>query len=179
MAKAWYVVHTYSGYENKAMRALMDRIKLYSLEERFGQVLVPTEDVVEVKNGQKRTTSRKFFPGYILVEMELDNQTWHLVKETPKITGFVGGEFGRKPIQMPEAEVQRITKRQAAEEEKPKVVLSFERGEEVRVIDGPLAPVSGKVDAVNTERGRIRVIVNIFGRPTPVELEFHQVEKAA
>lgn len=177
MAKAWYVVHTYSGFENKAKRALEERIKLYKLGDRFGQVLVPTEDVVEVKNGQKRTTSRKFYPGYILVEMELDNQTWHLVKETPKVTGFVGGEFGRKPIQMPEEEVQRITRRIAGEEVGPKVVLSFERGEDVRVIDGPLAPVVGKVDAVNTERSRIRVIVNIFGRPTPVELEFHQVEK--
>lgn len=179
MAKAWYVVHTYSGYENKAKLALEERIELYKLQERFGRVLVPTEDVVEVKNGQKRTTSRKFYPGYILVEMDLDNQTWHLVKETPKITGFVGGEFGRKPIQMPEVEVQRILKQPTVEEEKPKVVLSFERGEEVKVIDGPLAPVTGKIDAVNTERGRVRVIVNIFGRPTSVELEFHQIKKLA
>jgi transcriptional antiterminator NusG len=179
MAKAWYVVHTYSGFENKAKRALEERIKLYKLEERFGQVLVPTEDVVEVKNGQKRTTSRKFYPGYILVEMELDNQSWHLVKETTMVTGFVGGEFGRKPIQMPEEEVQRITRRIAGEETNVKVVVSFSRGEDVRVIDGPLAPIVGKIDAVNTERARIRVIVNIFGRPTPVELEFHQVEKVA
>jgi len=179
MAKAWYVIHTYAGYENKAKIALQERIKLYSLEDRFGKILVPTEEVVEVKNGQKRTTSRKFYPGYILVEMDLDNQTWHLVKETPKITGFVGGEFGRKPIQMPEEEVQRITRQAPPEQEKPKVILSFERGEEVRVIDGPLAPVAGKIDAVNTERSRIRVIVNLFGRPTPVELEFHQVEKIA
>lgn len=177
MAKAWYVVHTYSGFENKAKRALEERIKLYSLGERFGQVLVPTEDVVEVKNGQKRTTSRKFYPGYILVEMELDNQTWHLVKETPKVTGFVGGEFGRKPIQMPAEEVSRITRRIAGEEVPAKVVLNFEKGEEVRVIDGPLAPVLGRVEVVNAERARVRVVVQIFGRPTPVELEFYQVEK--
>lgn len=177
MAKAWYVVHTYSGFENKAKRALEDRIKLYGLERRFGQVLVPTEDVVEVKNGQKRTTARKFYPGYILVEMELDNQTWHVVKETPRITGFVGGELGRKPIQMPDDEVQRIKGRMAGEQVAPKHVATFERGEEIRVVDGPLAPLTGKVDDVNTERGRLRVIVNIFGRPTPVELEFHQVEK--
>jgi len=179
MAKAWYVVHTYSGFENKAKHALEERIKLYSMGDRFGQVLVPTEDVVEVKNGQKRTTARKFYPGYILVEMELDNQTWHLVKETPKITGFVGGELGRKPIQMPKTEVDRILGRLAGEEPKPNVVLNFERGEDVKVIDGPLAPLIGKVDVVNNERNRIRVIVNIFGRPTPVELEFHQVEKLA
>jgi transcriptional antiterminator NusG len=147
--------------------------------DRFGQVLVPTEEVVEVKNGQKRTTSRKFYPGYILVEVELDNQTWHLVKSTPKVTGFVGGEFGRKPIQMPEEEVNRITRRIAGGEVAPKPVVNFERGEQVRVVDGPLSPVVGKVDAVHTERRRIRVIVNIFGRPTPVELEFHQVEKVA
>ena len=177
MAKAWYVVHTYSGFEKKAKKALEERIKVHSMGDRFGQVLVPTEDVVEVKNGQKRTTSRNFYPVYILVEVELDKETWHLVKETPKVTGFVGGEFGRKPIPMSEAEVQRITRRIAGEEVAPKVILNFERGEDVRVIDGPLAPVVGRVDAVNTERGRIRVIVNIFGRPTPVELEFHQVEK--
>lgn len=180
MAKAWYVVHTYSGFENKAKLALEERIRQHSLGERFGQVLIPTEEVVEHKNGQKKSSTRKFFPGYILVEMELDNQTWSLVKDTPRITGFVGGEFGRKPIRMPDEEVARITRRIAGEEAPPKrVVTNFEKNEEVRVIEGPLAPIIGKVDLVNSERGRLRVIVNIFGRPTPVDLEFHQVEKVS
>jgi len=175
MSKAWYVVHTYSGFENKAKLALEERIKLHKLAERFGQVLVPTEEVVEVKNGQKKTTTRKFFPGYILVEMEMDNQTWHCVKETPKVTGFVGP--GRNPPAMPEEEVRRITARLGGEELKPKLAVNFERGEDVRVIDGPLAPVVGKVEEVNSARGRLRVTVTIFGRPTSVELDFTQVEK--
>jgi transcriptional antiterminator NusG len=173
--KAWYVVHTYSGFENKARQALEERIKLFGLADRFGQILVPTEKVVEVKNGQKKESNRKFFPGYILVEMEMDNQTWHVVKETPKVTGFVGA--GRNPPPMPEAEVQRITQQIGGEEIKPKLALTFERGEDVRVIDGPLAPVVGKVEEVNTGRGRLRVSVTIFGRPTSVELDFAQVEK--
>ena len=177
--KRWYVVHAYSGMEKAVERNIKERIVREGMQDKFGRILVPMEEVVEVKNGQKRTTSRKFYPGYILVEVELDNQTWHLVKSTPKVTGFVGGEFGRKPIQMPEEEVNRITRRIAGGEVAPKPVVNFERGEEVRVVDGPLAPVVGKVDAVHTERRRIRVIVNIFGRPTPVELEFHQVEKVA
>jgi transcriptional antiterminator NusG len=176
MAKQWFVVHTYSGFENKAKLALEERIKQFGLVERFGQVLVPTEEVVEVKNGQKRTSTRKFFPGYILVEMEMDNQTWHVVKETPKITGFVGD--ARRPTPMPEAEVLRITHRLGVEEPRPKLAQSFSRGEDVRVIDGPLAPIVGKVEEVNSARGRVRVSVTIFGRPTSVELEFTQVEKA-
>lgn len=175
MAKAWYVVHTYSGFENKAKQALEERIKLFGLASRFGQVLVPTEEVVEVKNGQKKTTTRKFFPGYILVEMEMDNQTWHVVKETPKVTGFVGG--GRQPPKLPDDEVARLTNRMQGEEPRPKIALSFERGEDVRVVDGPLAPVVGKVEEVNAARGRLRVSVTIFGRPTSVELDFSQVEK--
>ncbi|MBM4365883.1 MAG: transcription termination/antitermination protein NusG [Deltaproteobacteria bacterium] len=175
MSKAWYVVHTYSGFENKAKQALEERIKLYGLGPRFGQVLVPTEEVVEVKNGQKKTTTRKFFPGYILVEMEMDNQTWHVVKETPKVTGFVGQ--GRNPPPMRDEEVKRITARIGGEEQKPKLAVNFERGEEVRVVDGPLAPVVGKVEEVNSARGRLRVTVTIFGRPTSVELDFTQVEK--
>lgn len=175
MSKAWYVVHTYSCFENKAKQALEERIKLYGLGPRFGQVLVPTEEVVEVKNGQKKTTTRKFFPGYILVEMEMDNQTWHVVKETPKVTGFVGQ--GRNPPPMREEEVKRITARIGGEEQKPKLAVNFERGEEVRVVDGPLAPVVGKVEEVNSARGRLRVTVTIFGRPTSVELDFTQIEK--
>ena len=177
MSKAWYVVHTYSGFENKAKQALEERIKLYGLVERFGQVLVPTEEVVEVKNGQKKTTTRKFFPGYILVEMEMDNQTWHVVKETPKVTGFVGQ--GRNPPPMRDEEVRRITARIGGEEQKPKLAVNFERGENVRVVDGPLAPVVGKVEEVNSARGRLRVTVTIFGRPTSVELDFTQVEKVS
>jgi len=175
MSMAWYVVHTYSGFENKAKQALEERIKLYGLAPRFGQVLVPTEEVVEVKNGQKKTTTRKFFPGYILVEMEMDNQTWHVVKETPKVTGFVGS--GRRPPPMPDEEVRRITNRLGGEEQKPKLAVSFERGDDVRVVDGPLAPVVGKIEEVNAARGRLRVTVTIFGRPTSVELDFTQVEK--
>jgi transcriptional antiterminator NusG len=177
MAKAWYVVHTYSGFENKAKLALEERIARFKLEPRFGKVLVPSEEVVEVKNGQKRTTTRKFFPGYILVEMEMDNQTWHLVKETPKVTGFVGA--GRNPPPMPEHEVKRLLGQIGGEEPRPKLAVTFERGEQVRVVDGPLAPVVGKVEEVNAARGRVRVTVTIFGRPTSVELDFAQVEKVA
>lgn len=175
MAMAWYVVHTYSGFENKAKLALEERVKLYGLQPRFGRVLVPTEDVVEVKNGQKRTTTRKFFPGYMLVEMEMDNQTWHVVKETPKVTGFVGA--GRNPPPMPEAEVLRITNQIGGEQQRPKLAVVFERGQEVRVVEGPLSPVVGKVEEVNAARGRVRVTVTIFGRPTSVELDFSQVER--
>jgi transcriptional antiterminator NusG len=177
MAKAWYVVHTYSGFENKAKLALEERIVRFKLEPRFGHVLVPSEEVVEVKNGQKRTTTRKFFPGYILVEMEMDNQTWHVVKETPKVTGFVGA--GRNPPPMPEVEVKRLLGQIGGEEPRPKLAVTFARGEQVRVVDGPLAPVVGKVDEVNPARGRGRVTVTIFGRPTSVELDFAQVEKVS
>ncbi|MFZ5478275.1 MAG: transcription termination/antitermination protein NusG [Myxococcota bacterium] len=176
MAMAWYVVHTYSGFENKAKQALEERIKLFGLQPRFGRVLVPTEKVVEVKNGQKKESTRKFFPGYILVEMEMDNQTWHVVKETPKVTGFVGA--GRNPPPMPDVEVSRLMGQLGGEgTERPKLAVSFERGEEVRVVDGPLAPVVGKVEEVNAARARVRVTVTIFGRPTSVELDFSQVEK--
>ena len=177
MAMAWYVVHTYSGFENKAKLALEERVKLYGLTDRVGRVLVPTEKVVEVKNGQKKETTRKFFPGYILVEMEMDNQTWHVVKETPKVTGFVGA--GRNPPPMPDVEVKRLMGQLGGEEQRPKLALSFERGEEVRVVEGPLSPVVGKVEEVNAARGRVRVTVTIFGRPTSVELDFAQVEKVA
>lgn len=177
MAMAWYVVHTYSGFENKAKQALEERIKLFDLAPKFGRVLVPTEEVVEVKNGQKRTTTRKFFPGYILVEMEMDNQSWHVVKETPKVTGFVGAT--RNPPPIPEQEVRRVMGQLEGEEQRPKLALTFERGEEVRVVEGPLAPVVGKVEEVNVARARVRVTVTIFGRPTSVELDFSQVEKVS
>lgn len=177
MAMAWYVVHTYSGYENKAKQALEERINALGFGDRFGEVLVPTEQVVEVKGGQKRSVTRKFFPGYILVEMELDNETWHVVKNTPKVTGFVGGN-NRTPPPVPEAEVLRITRRMGVDDEaRPKPKLNFETGEEVRITDGPFASMNGHVEEVNQARGKLRVKVNIFGRPTSVELDFTQVEK--
>lgn len=176
MAKAWYVVHTYSGYENKAKSALEERIRALGVGERFGEILVPTEQVVEVKGGQKRNVTRKFFPGYILVNMDLDNVTWHVVKDTPKITGFVGGS--RNPPPIPVEEVTRITRRMdQGETDKPKPKLDFERNEEVRVIDGAFAATKGVVEEVNQARGKLRVMVTIFGRPTSVELDFTQVEK--
>ena len=176
MSKAWYVVHTYSGFENKAKAALEERIKQLGVSQRFGDILIPTEQVIEVKGGQKRSVTRKFFPGYILGQMELDNLTWHVVKETPKITGFVGGT--RNPPPVPEPEVRRITRQMdQGEADKPKPKLNFERNEEVRVVDGPFATMKGAVEEVNTARGKLRVMVTIFGRPTSVELDFTQVEK--
>jgi transcriptional antiterminator NusG len=175
MAMAWYVVHTYSGYENKAKAALEDAIRRSGLEHRFGEVIVPTEKVVEVKDGQKKTTTRKVYPGYIFVNMEVDNETWHLVKSTPKVTGFIGGS--RNPPPIPEDDVRRITQQMDEEEQAPKVVLDFERGEEVRITDGPFASMKGRVEEVNQARGKLRVMVSIFGRPTAVELDFTQVER--
>jgi transcriptional antiterminator NusG len=154
---------------------LEDAIKRYNLQAKFGEVLVPTEKVVEVKDGQKKTTTRKVFPGYIFVQMDIDNETWHIVKSTPKITGFIGGS--RTPPPIPEAEVKRITNQETDEEQAPKPVMKFERGDEVRVIDGPFASMTGKVEEVNPHRGKLRVLVSgIFGRPTSVELDFTQVE---
>lgn len=177
MAMAWYVVNTFSGYENKAKLALEERINVLGVPDRFGEILVPTEQVVEVKGGQKRSVTRKFFPGYILVQMDLDNETWHVVRNTPKITGFVGGN-NRRPPPVPEAEVRRITRRMGiGEDARPKPKLNFERNEEVRIIDGPFASMNGNVEEVNQGRGKLRVIVAIFGRPTSVELDFTQVEK--
>ena len=175
MAMHWYVVNTYSGYENKAKLALEDAIRRSGLGGKFGDVVVPTEKVVEVKDGQKKTTTRKVYPGYLFVNMEIDNETWHLVRSTPKITGFIGGS--RNPPPIPEDDVRRITQQMDEEEAPPKVVLDFERGEEVRVIDGPFASMKGRVEEVNQARGKLRVMVSIFGRPTSVELDFTQVER--
>lgn len=175
MPMLWYVVHTYSGFENKAKLALEDAIRRSGLEQRFGEVLVPTEKVVEVKDGQKKTTTRKVFPGYMFVQMEIDNETWHLVRSTPKVTGFIGG--GRNPPPIPEEEVRRITNQMTEDDEKPKPMMHFERGEEVRIIDGPFATMKGKVEEVNQARAKLRVMVSIFGRPTSVELDFTQVER--
>ena len=171
----WYVVHTYSGYEAKARTSLLERVKTFNLEEKFAEVLIPTESVVEMVKGQRRTSTRKFFPGYILVQMELTNETWHIVKNTPKITGFVGNSTN--PPAVPDVEVARITSQISEGTLKPKPKVLFEEGEQVRVTDGPFQGFSGTVDAVNAEKGKLRVLVSIFGRATPVELDFVQVQK--
>ncbi|GFE59242.1 transcription termination/antitermination protein NusG [Geobacter sp. AOG1] len=174
MAKKWYGVHTYSGFENKVRLSLLERIKNLGLEDSFGDVLIPSETVVELKKGEKRTSSRKFFPGYILVNMELDDDTWHVVKETAKVTGFVGGN---NPFPIPDEEVGKITRRMEEGAEKPRPKVLFDVGETVRVIDGPFLNFAGVVEDVKPEKGKLRVMVSIFGRATPVELEFMQVEK--
>ncbi|AJE02521.1 transcription termination/antitermination protein NusG [Geobacter pickeringii] len=174
MAKRWYGVHTYSGFENKVRLTLQERIKNLGLEEMFGEVLIPSETVVELKKGEKKTSSRKFFPGYILVNMELNDETWHVVKETSKVTGFVGGN---NPFVIPDEEVQKITRRMEEGAEKPRPKVLFEVGETVRVVDGPFLNFSGVVEDVKPDKGKLRVMVSIFGRATPVELEFMQVEK--
>ena len=180
MPKHWYVVHTYSGYEGKAKQALEERIRAFSkgrseLAEKFGEVLVPQETVVEMVKGQKKTSSRKFFPGYILVNMELDDETWHIVKETPKVTGFVGG--AHNPSTISDEEVKAITNQMAEGAVKPRPKIQFEQGESVRVTDGPFSNFAGIIEEVRPEKGKLRVLVSIFGRATPVELEFTQVEK--
>jgi len=171
----WYVVHTYSGFEHKAKLALEERIKSLKKETFFGEIIVPEENVVELVKGQKRTTKRRFFPGYILVKMILTDETWHIVKETPKITGFVGDKV--KPIPIAETEVQKMTNRIAEGQMKPKHRISFSEGENVRVVDGPFSNFSGTVEDVNQDKGKLKVLVSIFGRSTPVELDFIQVEK--
>ncbi len=175
MAMAWYVVHTYSGYENKAKLALEDAIRRHNLGHRFGDILVPTEKVVEVRDGKKKTNTRKVFPGYIFVHMEIDNETWHVVKTTPKITGFIGGS--RNPPPITEEEIRRIIGVEGDEEqEDAKPIIDFERGDEINIIDGPFTSMKGRVEEVNQARGKLRVMVSIFGRPTAVELDFTQVE---
>jgi len=174
-SKHWYVVHTYSGYEQKAKKALEERIKQHGMSEHFDQILLPQENVVEVKKGVKKTSKRQFFPGYILVRMELDEATWHIVKGTPKITGFVGGSMN--PPVVPDEEVARIATQIEAGTLSPKPRVEFDKGENVRVTSGPFATFLGIVDEVNEEKGRLRVMVSIFGRSTPIELDFIQVEK--
>ncbi|MHB8707976.1 MAG: transcription termination/antitermination protein NusG [Desulfuromonadales bacterium] len=173
----WYGVHTYSGYENKVKLNLEERIRMMGAEEFFGEVLIPSETVVELKNGERRTSSRKFFPGYILVRMELNNETWHIVKDTPKVTGFVGG--GTTPPAIPDEDVAKITTRMEEGVERPKPKVEFEVGETVRVIDGPFLNFTGVVEDVKPDRAKLKVMVSIFGRVTPVELEFIQVEKTS
>ena len=174
----WYVVQAYSGFEQQVRRSLLDRISRENLAERFGQVLVPTEEVVEMRDGQKRKSDRKFFPGYVLVQMEMDNETWHLVRETQKVLGFIGGTSD-KPAPISEKEAQIILQRVQDGVDKPKPKVLYEPGEMVRVTDGPFNDFEGMVEEVNYEKSRLRVGVMIFGRTTPVELEFSQVEKAS
>ncbi len=177
MAKRWYVVHAYSGYEKSVMRALLERIKLHEMEEKFGDVLVPTEEVVEMRGGQKRKSERKFYPGYVLVNMEMDDASWHLVNSTPRVMGFIGGTAD-KPAPITEREADAILQRVEQGVEQPRPKTLFEPGEMVRVTDGPFADFSGVVEEVNYPKNRLQVAVTIFGRSTPVELAFDQIEKA-
>ena len=175
MATAWYVVHVYSGFEKKVAESIKEQAAKKKMEDFFKQVLVPMEEVIDVKKGAAVKTERKFFPGYVLVNMELTDETWHLVKNTPKVTGFLGGRG--KPTPISEAEAIRIVKQVEEGIEKPKTTISFEIGEQIRVSDGPFASFVGLVEDVDYEKSRLKVSVSIFGRATPVELEFLQVEK--
>jgi transcriptional antiterminator NusG len=172
----WYVVHAYSGMEKAVERNIIERIARAGMQSKFGRILVPMEEVVEVKNGQKKTTERKFFPGYVLVEMVMDDDTWHLVKHTNKVTGFVGGAKNR-PAPISEAEVMKIVNQMQEGTEKPRHKIEFVVGEYVRVKEGPFTDFNGSVEDVNYEKSKVRVSVTIFGRSTPVELEFSQIEK--
>ncbi len=176
MAKRWYVVHAYSGFEKHVKRSLGERVELAGMEDQFGEILVPTEEVVEMRGGQKRKSERKFFPGYVLVQMEMNDATWHLVKDCPKVMGFIGGTAD-KPAPISDREAEAILQRVEDGVEKPKPKTLFEPGEVVRVVDGPFADFNGVVEEVNYEKSRLHVAVLIFGRSTPVELEFGQVEK--
>ena len=177
MSKQWYVVQAYSGYEHHVKRSLEERIQRMAMQDEFGQILVPTEEVIEMRDGQKRKSERKFFPGYVLVQMEMDDATWHLVKSVPKVLGFIGGTSD-KPAPIKEAEAEAIMQRVQEGADKPRHKIIYEPGEVVRVTDGPFNDFSGVVEEVNYEKSRLRVAVLIFGRSTPVELEFGQVEKA-
>ena len=175
MSLRWYIVHVHSGFENKVKIALEERILSSLYPEKFGEVLVPTEEVVELVKGKRKTSSRKFYPGYILIKMELDNETWHIVNDTAKVSGFLGGR--EKPTPVSDEEAQKILNRMEAGKLKPQPKYFFEPGDEVRVIDGPFTSFTGTVEEVNPEKGKIRVFVSIFGRSTPVELDFVQVTK--
>jgi transcription termination/antitermination protein NusG len=177
MALRWYVVHAYSGFENQVKRSLLERIERFGMQERFGEILVPMEEVVEMREGQKRRSERKFFPGYVLVQMDMNDETWHLVKEAPKVLGFIGGSSD-KPAPISNREAESILQRIQEGVDKPRPKVLFEPGEVVRVVDGPFNDFNGVVEVVNYEKSRLLVAVQIFGRSTPVELEFSQVEKS-
>lgn len=175
MEKLWYIVHTYSGFEHKVKAALEERVKAAEKEEYFGQILVPTEKVVELVKGQRKSSTRKFYPGYILVQMELNDDVWHLVRHTPKVTGFIGSKD--RPIPLTDEEAQSIKDQIEEGTQKPRPKYRFEKGDEVRVVDGPFASFNGVIDEVIPEKGKVRVLVSIFGRATPVELDFVQVNR--
>lgn len=177
MAKRWYVVHAYSGFEAHVKRSILERISRSGIESDFGEILVPTEEVVEMRGGQQRKSERKFFPGYVLVQMEMNDETWHLVKNIPKVMGFIGGRSDN-PAPITDREADAILQRVQEGGDKPKPKVLFEAGEVVRVVDGPFTDFNGVVEEVNYEKSRLRVAVLIFGRSTPVELDFVQVEKA-
>jgi transcriptional antiterminator NusG len=174
-AMNWYIIHAYSGFENKVAESLRSRAQAFGFAHRVGQILIPTEEVVELRNGKKVTSKRLLYPGYVLVQMEMDDELWHAVKSTPRVTGFVGG--GTKPVPLTADEVNAVLYRQQSSAERPRPKLTFEKNETVKIIDGPFTNFSGKVDEVNSERSTLRVMVTIFGRSTPVELDFLQVEK--
>lgn len=174
MAQHWYVVHTYSGYEDKVKASIEEQFKAKGLSSAMTELRIPTEDVVEVKAGKKRVSKRKFFPGYLLIRMEMNEEAWYLIKSTPKVTGFLGGNT---PTPLTDVEVDEILRTEKGEPTKPKPKVLFESGENVRVIEGPFTNFTGVIDEVNLERGKLRVMVSIFGRATPVELDFLQVEK--
>jgi len=173
MAFKWYVVHTYSGFESKVKQSLQERVEAAGMQSHFSDILIPEEDVVELVSGEKKTSKRKFFPGYILVKMELDDDTWHLVKDTPKVTGFIGSR--EKPSPIPDRDVELLKTRIDEGTLKPKPKFKFEVGDHVTIADGPFTNFDGVIDEVKAEKGKLRVIVSIFGRPTPVELDFIQV----
>ena len=176
MSKRWYVVHAYSGFEKSVQRALIERVARNGMQDAFGRILVPVEEVVELRSGQKSISERKFFPGYVLVEMDMNDETWHLVKSTPKVTGFVGGT-ANKPTPISEKEVEKIMQQMQDGVEKPRPKVLFEPGEVVRVKDGPFTDFNAVIEDVNYDKNKMRLSVTIFGRATPVELDFHQVEK--
>jgi len=174
-AKKWFIVHTYSGFEQKVAESLRSRAQAFGFADKIGQILIPTEEVVELRGGKKVTSKRLVYPGYVLVQMEMNDELWHAVKATPRVTGFVGG--GTSPVPLSADEVNQILYRQASSAERPRPKMNFEKNETVRIVDGPFANFQGKIDEVNPERGTLRVMVTIFGRATPVELEFLQVSK--
>ncbi len=178
LVKKWYIINVQTSSENTAKNAIEERIRTNKLEQYFGEILIPAENVVELVKGQKTTKSRKFFPGYIFVQMFLNDQTWHLVKNSSKVSGFVGGAKTRPP-EVPEAEVMRVTQQMAGVSEKPRTKINFSIGEQVTVVDGPFNNFTGTVEDINEEKSKVKVLVSIFGRPTPVELDFVQVEKSS
>lgn len=175
MAKNWYIIHSYSGFEKKVAETLRSRVEAAGLSEQFGEIMIPTEDVIEMRKGKKVVSSKLFYPGYVLVEMDMNNDTWHLVRSTPRVTGFVGS--GQMPSPLTSEEVDRIVHKVEVAAEHPKPKLKYEKGENVKITDGPFKDFTGSVDEINDDRSTLRVMVTIFGRATPVELDFYQVEK--